>query len=134
MRGRYDDIIDLPCPLFPERRHMDPIERAAQFAPFAALTGFEDEIAEKARFTERRIEQDEGRKEIINERLQRIAAEIRSRPGAVISYFSPDCRKSGGTYLTGVYRIKKIEELDRLLISEKGDRIPLDDITDIELL
>lgn len=134
MSGKYDDIIELSCPLFPERKHMLPTERAAQFAPFAALNGFEAEIDEKARFTDCRRGQDEGRAALINERLRLIEAGIKNRPGALISYFSPDGRKNGGCYLTGAFRIKKLEELDRVLITEKGDRIPIDDIADIELI
>jgi len=124
----------MPCPLFPELRHMKMSERAAQFAPFAALNGFEEEIDERARFTDSRRFTDEGKAAIINERLQQLAEGIKNRPEAMITGFRPDRLKSGGAYITGVYKIRKIDEFERQLITVNGEKINIDDIFDIELL
>ena len=106
--------------------------RAAQFAPFAALTGFEDEIQETARLTDGRAELDEYVKAEINERLVMLKETIISQPGAAITYFVADERKAGGKYVTVKGKVAKIDEYARLVIMADDTKIPIDDIYSIE--
>ena len=94
--SRYDDIINLPHHVSPTRQRMSMHDRAAQFAPFAALVGYDDAVAETARLTEARPELDEQEQQAINERLAYIADHIHEQPEVRIKYFVPDERKSGG--------------------------------------
>ena len=94
--NRYDDIINLPHHVSPTRQRMSLRDRAAQFAPFSALVGYEEAVAETARLTESRPELDEQEQQVINERLTCIAARISEHPEVCIKYFVPDERKSGG--------------------------------------
>ena len=96
MTSRYDDIINLPHHVSPTRQRMSMHDRAAQFAPFAALVGYDDAVAETARLTESRPELDEQEQRIINEKLAYIAEHINEHPEVCIKYFVPDERKSGG--------------------------------------
>ena len=93
--NRYDDIINLPHHISPTRKQMSMHYRAAQFAPFAALVGYDDAVAETARLTELRPELDEQEQRIINERLAFIADHIHEHPEVRIKYFVPDEHKSG---------------------------------------
>ena len=130
--GRYDDIINLPHYVSKDRPRMPKSARAAQFAPFAALTGFEDEIQETARLTDGRAELDEYVKAEINERLVMLKETISSQPKAAITYFVADERKSGGKYVTVRGKVVKIDEYARLVIMADETKIPIDDIYSIE--
>lgn len=127
--GKYDDMINLPRPE-PARARMGGLERAAQFAPFAALTGYDEAVGETARLVDEKIELSEDEREYLDEQTKKIR-EIPEREIAV-TYFIADKRKSGGAYLTAHGFVKKIDEIERLLVLTSGERIPLDDIFDID--
>ena len=96
MTGAYDDIIDQSRHVSTTHCHMATIDRAAQFSPFAALSGYGDAIKETARLTNKRIELDEDRKNALSDRLQRIADRINEHPEITFTYFLPDAKKNGG--------------------------------------
>ena len=125
MTHRYDDIIDLPHPVSKNHAAMPMTERAAQFSPFAALTGYGDAVAETARLTQERIELDESRKLQIGAVLARAQERIREQPEAVL--------KEGGSYVTVLGRIKKIDELAQTLSLTDGSRIPMADLVELNL-
>ncbi len=128
---KYKDIIDLPHHVSKDRRHMPLIDRAAQFAPFAALTGFEEDVDETERVTDDRIEITEDALNEMNERLTRIIARIDSHPEAELSVFTPDARKAGGSVVRIKGRIKRYADIERKLIFEDGRTVSLDDIVSI---
>ena len=132
MPGPYDDIINLPHPEPKTRPRMSISARAAQFAPFAALTGYSDEVKESTRMTDERIELDELAQEELNRKLQLLKEKLDSRPEVSITYFVPDTRKSGGRYATSTGYVKKIKEYERLIVMSDGVVIPIVDITDIQ--
>ena len=129
---KYLDIIDMPYKKSFRYPHMSNSERAAQFAPFAALVGFEGQIRECARLTDRRIELDEYEVERINEKLVYLKDSGNVR--AYITYFSPDKRKSGGAYITVRGNILEINEYDRIVKLSDGKQIPLDEICDVGII
>ena len=100
MKTPYDDIINLPRHVSEARPRMPVYDRAAQFSPFAALTGYEAAVAETGRLTDRKAELDEGEKESINERLNLIQENLDKRPEISVTYFVPDKKKAGGEYVT----------------------------------
>ena len=124
---RYDDILDLPRPVSPTRRRMTPLERAAQFSPFAALTGYDAALAESARLTEEKAELDEDTLRELEEKL-RLLASRPDHPLIAVTYFRPDTRKKGGAYATVTGKLKKIRLYERELLMEDGTAIPLDDV------
>ena len=130
--GRYDDIINLPHYVSKDRARMPKSARAAQFAPFAALTGFEDEIQETARLTDGRAELDEYVKAEINESLVMLREKISSQPETAITYFVADEKKSGGKYVNVKGKVVKIDEYARIVIMADETKIPIDDIYSIE--
>ena len=130
--GKYDDIISLPHPVSKTHPPMPRAERAAQFSSFAALTGYEEIVAESARLTETRAELDHDALEALDGALRALAAEIETRPEAELRYFVPDEKKAGGRYETLRGRVKKIDEQASLLLREDGKKIPLGDIVSIE--
>lgn len=132
MTGEYDDIINMPHHVSATRPNMIAINRAAQFSPFAALTGYETAIEETRRLTDERVVLDEYTKEYLNERLQIIEDQHKEHPEIAITYFQPDAKKNGGAYLTANGRTKKIEIYERVVIMTDGTVIPLDEIIDIE--
>lgn len=128
---RYDDIIGLPHYVSGTRAHMPLIDRAAQFAPFAALTGYGEAIDETARLTDERSELDENEKLMLDARLQLVREHIKDHPEISLCYFLPDTKKAGGAYVNIFGKLKKINEFERLLIMEDGTLIPIDDIYSI---
>lgn len=128
----YDDIIALPHPVSPTRRHMTPIERAAQFAPFAALTGYEDSIAEEARLTEKKIEPGDWENEELNKKFQWLNAHLQEHPELTVTYFRPDPLKQGGQYVTVTGTLKKLRLIERELALSNGRIIPLDAVLSLE--
>ena len=125
----YDDIIDLPRP---KSKHepMPMSDRAAQFSPFAALTGYEDAIDETARLTDERIElSDEERAEL--DYKQQYLATL-DAPTVTVTYFVPDERKSGGAYVTHTGVLKRVDEVERMVVFKDGLRVPLDEVMDIK--
>ncbi len=129
---KYDDIINLSRPVSNKRLPMSIGDRAAQFAPFAALTGHDSSISETARLTEYKIELDDTQKEIINRKLAEIRDKISQRLQVAITHFVADTKKDGGDYkiIRGV--IKKFDTIDRLIIFEDKQQVMLDNIIDVE--
>ena len=129
---RYDDIIDLPRHQSVTRPRMSRINRAAQFAPFAALTGYEAAIQETGRLTDMHIELDESRKAILSEKILLLALHLYDQPEVTITFFEPDKKKSGGAYLSVTGRVSKIDEYSRTIFLEQGTSIPIDQIFEVE--
>ena len=129
---RYDDMLELPHPVSKEHPRMSLYDRAAQFAPFKALTGYEDDVSEEARLTDQRIDLDENRIERLDARLQLIADHLAESPEIAITWFQPDMRKSGGAYRTVMGRVKNVDPTDHTLSLYDGTRIPIEDIYNLE--
>lgn len=129
---RYDDIINLPHHVSTKHPRMAPLDRAAQFSPFAALTGHDAAIKETARLTDERVELDESSKELLDMRLQIIREHLAKKPEVTVTFFEPDQKKSGGAYVTVTGRIKKIDEYEGKLVLEGGISILMADVTAID--
>ena len=127
--GAYDDIIHLPHPTSPRHPRMRMIDRAAQFSPFQALSGFGSAIRETARVTGERAELTEEEKAVLDEKL-RYLCEIGGE--AIFTYFLPDGKKDGGTYVDAGGTIKKIDPLEGRVILTDGTAIPIEDILEVE--
>lgn len=130
---RYDDLLDLPHPVSQRHPHMSAHDRAAQFSPFAALTGHSAAMEETARLTDQKLEPSEIQLEELNANLSALQARIREKPAVQITYFMPDARKSGGEYLTVYARVRRVDEGAQTLILMDDTRIPLDDILTLTL-
>ena len=130
--SKYKDIIDLPHHQYLRRPRMAMIDRAAQFSPFAAITGHNDAIIETARLADRKIELDEGTKSIINEKIQMISDFLFEKPTVTFTHFEPDLKKEGGTYLNTTGTVKRIDEFKREIILTDGRIILIEHIYDIE--
>ena len=109
---KYDDIIKLPHHTSPQRPRMTMIDRAAQFSPFAALTGYDAAVKKTARLTENRIELDEYENSALNDRIQIVQERLSDTPEFSITYFVPDERKSGGAYYMETGVIKKLTTMN----------------------
>ena len=129
---QYNDIIDLPHHVSATRPRMSMIDRAAQFSPFAALTGYDAAIKETGRLTDERIELSEESRAALDRKQQLLMDNLADRPVVSVTYFVPDERKSGGAYVTVTGQVKKIDEFARLLILTDGVKIPLDEVLDLE--
>lgn len=132
----YDDIINLPHHVSKTHPHMTITERAAQFSPFAALTGHGDAIRETARLTDGRILLDEDMLERLDGKLAELArlAGTGAWPKAAVTYFAPDERKEGGAYLTKRDRVRRVDLTGRRIIFTDRTEIGTDDIFEIEIL
>lgn len=128
---KYEDIINLPHHISSKHPQMSLEERSAQFAPFAALTGYEDCVEETARLTDERIDISEDIKEILNEKIRKIIKIIDKNPKIKLTYFIPDNKKNGGKYMTIEGKIKKIDEINQELILINGKKIKINDVIDI---
>lgn len=131
---RYDDIINLPHHTSVTHTPMPIADRAAQFSPFAALTGYEDAIDETARLTQDWIELDENEKERLNEKFQQIREQLHMHPQVIFTYFEPDQKKQGGAYLTVEGRVKKIDEYRGTFILEDGREVLIESIVGVEII
>jgi len=127
----YDDIIDLPRPRSSNRKLMSQSDRAAQFSPFAALTGFEGAIKESARLTDKRIELDENEKSILDEKLRNIQEQLGTHQEIEILFFQPDEMKVGGKFILERGLVKKIDAYERIVVMQNGTKIPIEDIAEI---
>lgn len=125
---KYDDIIHRPHPISERHARMTNYDRAAQFSPFAALTGFDGEIAEAARLTDAMTELTESRKEELDRILQQLQLQLQNRPEISVTYFLADPRKSGGAYVTTVGNLKRIDEHSCILLFTDGTEVPIDSI------
>ena len=129
---QYADIINLPHHVSKKRPQMNLIDRAASFAPFAALTGYDDAVKETARLTDTKLELDENTKEILNDKLQ-IVLEMNSDDLPVsITYFVPDKKKAGGAYVVKTGVIKRYDEYERQIIFTDKSSVSIDDVIEIE--
>lgn len=127
----YDDIITLPHHVSKNHPPMPMMNRAAQFAPFAALTGYDAVIQETGRLTDDFIELDEYKKELLSRKTAELIEKIHEHPMITITFFKPDERKAGGSYSTVSGKLKKVDEFQRLLIFEDGTVIPFNSIFEI---
>ncbi len=132
--NKYDDIINLPRHVSPTRIPMTNYDRAAQFAPFAALTGYGDEIDETARLTDNEIYLDDDRKAELDGRLREIRENIGKQPEVTVICFIPDEYKQGGAYVDISGCVKKIDETESAVIFTNGERIPVNRIYDIKII
>jgi hypothetical protein len=132
MTEDYSDIINLPHHVSRNHPQMPMEARAAQFAPFAALTGYDTVIHETARQTDKQVELEE----YDNERLNRIFSELmdslEEHPMVTVSYFKPDEHKAGGAYVTVTGQLKKIDTYEQLMVMEDGTAIPIGNIMDLQ--
>lgn len=132
MSSQYDDIIDMPHHVSEKHVQMSMMNRAAQFAPFAALTGYESAIKETARVTDEFIELDDNSKDILDVKLQILQANIANHPQVTIIYFQPDNKKEGGSYITCNNIIKKIDAYNKTIIMLDETVIQIAMIIDIK--
>lgn len=130
-KNPYDDIINLEHHVSSTRAHMSIHDRAAQFSPFAALTGYDGAIKEAARLTNQKIELDETAKTILDEKLRIVQNQLSGLKELELVYFQPDEMKSGGEYITKVGTIRKIDTYKRTVVMQDGTRVPIDEIADI---
>ena len=132
MTGPYDDIIHLPHPTSSKHPRMPIADRAAIFSPFAALAGHSAAIAETARLTNQKAELDEDARAELDRRQAVLLAQIGQQPEVTVPWFEPDERKDGGAYVTTTGWLKKIDEIERVLVLTDGTRIPLEDVAGLE--
>ena len=130
-KSKYEDIIDLPHHVSYRHPRMSRIDRAAQFAPFAALTGYGAAVEETARLTEGLTELDETARALLNEKLRMLADFLDSEPQISITYFRPDERKTGGSYVTVSGTIKMVDEYARTVVMTDQTVIPMEHIREI---
>lgn len=131
MTDRYDDIIDMPHHVSNNRPRMSMSDRAAQFAPFAALTGFGAVITEAGRQTDERIPLGESDLEALNEKVRDVMRRAFQHPLITVTYFVPDSKKAGGTYKVHTGNVRTVSEFDRVIIFDDETKILLDDTSDI---
>lgn len=129
---QYDDIICLPHYVSERHARMPIADRAAQFSPFAALTGYDDAIEETARLTDMCIELDEGGKALLDEKLQQIRRAIDTQPEITVTWFRADERKDGGAYADFTGRVKKLDAYEQAIVFTDGTAIPIRLIYHIE--
>ena len=131
MKG-YEDIINLPHHISPTRQQMPMSDRAAQFSPFAALTGYDAAIKETGRLTDERIELDEEALTALDMKYQLLMDAFDDALEVTITYFQPDERKAGGKYITATGAVKKVDDFERLITMQDGTKIPMDDVLSID--
>ena len=131
MNNRYDEIMGLPHHVSTTRPQMPLSDRAAQFAPFAALTGYDAAIKETGRLTDERIELDEEALTALDRKYQLLMDTLDDAPEVTIIYFQPDERKAGGQYVSATGTVKKVDTFGRRILLQDGTRIPLDSVYDL---
>ena len=132
-KGKYDDIINMPHHISKKHPRMSLENRSAQFAPFAALTGYEDEVEETARITDKRIEITDEIKNTINMKLKIIQEKLYTKPKVTITYFIPDSKKEGGSYKTVTSNVMKIDKYKQTIVLKDKTEIPINFITNINI-
>lgn len=133
MSGKYEDIIHLPHHVSERHPQMSRQDRAAQFSPFAALTGLDAALQETARLTDQRVTLDEYEQAALDAKLQRLRDAIHERPRVTVTYFVEDALKEGGAYRTTAGQARKLTEDDPRLVLCSGEEIPVCDILALEL-
>ena len=128
---KYDDIINLPHHQSKSRPHMSIYDRAAQFSPFAALTGYDEAVKETARLTDRKQELSEEDMSALSAKMALLQERISEQPEVTITYFIPDGKKNGGAYSTISGKIKRVDNFERTLTLTNQAKIPLDDIAEM---
>ena len=132
MNGKYDEIMGLPHHVSKTRPQMPMSDRAAQFAPFAALTGYDAAIKETGRLTDERIELDVEALSALDMKYQLLMEALDEAPEVTITYFQPDERKAGGKYVSATGAVKKVDDFERRITMRDGTRIPMDDVLSID--
>ena len=132
MNRKYNEIMGLPHHVSKTRPQMPMSDRAAQFAPFAALTGYDSAIKETGRLTDERIELDVEALSALDMKYQLLMKAHDEAPEVTITYFQPDERKAGGKYVSAVGAVKKIDDFERRITMQDGTKIPMDDVLSIE--
>ena len=132
MNRKYNEIMGLPHHVSKIRPQMPMSDRAAQFAPFAALTGYDAAIKETGRLTDERIELDVEALSALDMKYQLLMEALDEAPEVTITYFQPDERKAGGKYVSAVGAVKKIDDFERRITMQDGAKIPMDDVLSIE--
>ena len=132
MNRKYNEIMGLPHHVSKNRPQMPMSDRAAQFAPFAALTGYDAAIKETGRLTDERIELDVEALCALDMKYQILMEALDEAPEVTITYFQPDERKAGGKYVSAVGAVKKIDDFERRITMRDGTRIPMDDVLSID--
>lgn len=128
----YEDIINMDHHVSKKHRQMKPVDRAAQFGAFAALTGHSDAVNETARLTDRREEPSEFIMELINSKLQLVRDNIDNLPSVTVTYFVPDEKKDGGAYVTHSGEVRKIDEVSGIIHFTDGFEVQICMLYDIE--
>ena len=132
MSRQYEDILHLPHHVSSKRHPMPMSDRAAQFSPFAALTGYDDAIRETGRLTERRVELDDEELARLDEKFHILQEHLEEQPVVRFTDFKPDMRKEGGAYLTVFGVMRKIRDYEREILLQYETVIPVDDIVEME--
>jgi hypothetical protein len=132
VNGKYDEIMGLSHHISKTRPQMPMSDRAAQFAPFAALTGYDAAIKETGRLTDERIELDVEALSALDMKYQLLMEALDEAPEVTITYFQPDERKAGGKYLTATGAVKKVDDFERRITMQDGTKIPMDDVLSID--
>lgn len=128
---RDQELLEMERPVSARHAPMRRCDRAAQFAPFAALRGFDETVQEAGRLTQAQIELAENECEALNDALVRLAARLPEQPEVRLTYFQPDAKKSGGTYRTILTRIRRLDANAQVLVLTDGTRIPFDALLSI---
>ena len=134
MRRNYDDIINLPRHVSDKHPHMSIHDRAAQFAPFAALTGHSEAVSETARYVDEKIDLGEDAIKEIRDALNYIQEHISLSPQVTITHFVADTRKRGGRYVTETARVKRIDDLEQVIYLENGVDMRFENIFEIYIV
>lgn len=132
MGGQYDDIIHLPHHVSATRPQMLMSDRAAQFMPFDALAGYDDVIQETGRRTDARVELGDEEWDALNQKLRFLRTHLDEKPEVSITYFKADERKAGGAYLEATGIVKKLDDFERLITMQDGEKISMDDILSMD--
>ena len=133
MKGPYDDIINMEHPVSSVHKRMSMTERAAQFSPFAALTGYGDQVKEAARMTQQRIILSEEQKEELDRAFRGISAGISEMPEVSVKWFEEDARKEGGAFRKKTGSIRRTDPYRRVLVFADGTELNMDDIAELVL-
>jgi len=132
--NKYQDIMNLPSYISKKYPRMTMNNRAAQFMPFAALTGYEDAVIEAGRLTSRKLELSEDEQDIINRKIQVIKEKIEKKIKVKITYFIEDKYKVGGEYQNIENFVKRIDETNQIMIMDDKTKILMNSIIDIEFI